>query len=139
MDPNPTCTTRPTVEPERSSSAQEPPYLRQELTWAIGFGYKVITARRTRFVFIATQSIGSNLDNRKLNVHENEIGPAFLRHRYPFLAVEGLDHVEACIGEQIVENTPVVLAILDHQNLLAHAGLACTSTVAGSANAKIEP
>ena len=37
--------------------AQEFPYLRQELTRTIRLRHKVITARRTRFVFISTQSI----------------------------------------------------------------------------------
>ena len=47
--------------PQGNGLAQELPDLRQELTWARGFGYKVITTCRARFVFIATQSVGKEL------------------------------------------------------------------------------
>ena len=67
------------------------------------------------------------VDDRKLNVHENEIRPVLRRHRHPLLAVDGLDQLEAGIGEQIAENAPVVLGVLDDENAFAHAAASARS------------
>ena len=39
------------------------------------------------------------------------------------LAVLGLDHLVAGAGQQIAQDLPVVLLVLDHENALAHARL----------------
>ena len=54
------------------SLAQELPYLRQELTWTVGLGDKVITSSGSRFCLIATQGIRG--DRNDWNVHERWIG-----------------------------------------------------------------
>src|SRR4029077_3505490 len=79
------------------------------------------------------------IDDRKLNIHENEVGSLFRRHGDAFFAVDRLQHFEAGIGEQIVEDTPIVLGILDDQDALAHA--ACLWSVArnGKTMLNVEP
>ena len=77
--------------------------------------------------------------DRKLNVHQDQIGPLLGDGRQRLLAVLGLDHFVVGAGQQIAEDLPVVLLVLDHQNALAHGGLACCSTLIGSVNENVEP
>jgi hypothetical protein len=50
----------------------------------------------------------------------------------PCLAVHGFDHLEIGAREQILQDLPVVLLILDHQDALTHDCPACASTRIGS-------
>ena len=40
---------------------------------------------------------------------------------------------------RIAQDLQIILLVLDYQNALSHAGLACSLTVTGSVNAKVEP
>ena len=62
-----------------------------------------------------------SVDDGKLYVHENKVGPAFRRHCHSFLAVAGLHYLEPRIGQKIIENTSVVLGIFDDENAFTHA------------------
>src|SRR5208337_5172354 len=63
----------------------------------------------------------------------------FRRGRKRLLAIFSLGHLVIVGCQQIAHDLPIVLLVLDHQNSLAHAGLACSLTVTGSVNAKVEP
>jgi hypothetical protein len=105
-------------------------------------GEIAVASRRERLRIVAGQSVGGDgndrnvaqvrigldpsrrliaVDYRQLNVHQNEVGPALGRHRHALLAVDSLQYLETGIGEQIIENAPVVLGILDDEDALGHA------------------
>src|SRR5262249_18013584 len=121
---------------------------------------KIIAARRSRFLFISAQGIRRDrnnwdrakgwvrldaarcfvaIHNRELDVHEDQIWPIFRSSRKRLLAVFGLGHLVIVGRQQIAHDLPIVLLVLDYQNSLAHVSLACSSTVTGSVNAKVEP
>ena len=75
----------------------------------------------------------------KLDVHQDQVGLLLGDRGERLLAVLGLDHLVAGAGQQIAQDLPVVLLVLDHQNALGHACLACRSTVIGSVKEKVEP
>ena len=60
------------------------------------------------------------VDDRKLDVHQDQVGPLLGDGGQRLLAVLGLDHLVAGAGQQIAQDLPVVLLVLDHQNALAH-------------------
>ena len=97
--------------------------LGQNLPRAERFGQIPVASRRPRLGFVAGQRVRGDgddrnmtqirigldpprrliaIDDRKLNVHENEIRPALGRHCDALLAVDRLDQLEAGIGEQIL-------------------------------------
>ena len=77
--------------------------------------------------------------DRKLDVHQDQVGPLRSRRRSSAsCAVLRLDHVVAGAGQQIAQDLPVVLLVLDHENAFAHGCLAC-STLIGSVSENVEP
>ena len=57
--------------------------------------------------------------DRKLDVHQDQVGPLLGDGVERLLAVLGLDHLVAGAGQQIAQDLPVVLLVLDHKNALA--------------------
>src|SRR5262245_57863351 len=55
------------------------------------------------------------------------------------LTVFGLGHLVGGAAEQIAENFPTVLFVLNHKDVPAHDGLACCSTLVGTVNENVEP
>src|SRR5262249_46546834 len=75
----------------------------------------------------------------KLEVHENEIGPLLPGYRHPGLAVRCLDQAIRSTPQQIPDDLPVQLVVLDVQNgLRAHTGVPL-SRRSGIAKKKVEP
>ena len=59
------------------------------------------------------------VEQRQLDVHQDEVGLLPRRRRQRRLAVMRLDHLVAGRAQQIAQDLPVVLVVLDHQNALA--------------------
>src|SRR3984957_7738169 len=151
------CEAGPAIPP---LSGQEFPDLCQQLTRTIRLCDIGVAAGGARFGFIAAQSVRSHDDDRnglklgigldaprrlvaveqrQLNVHENEIGALRLRRGNPRLAVAGFAHGVAGTDQQVAQDQPVVLLILDDENPLAHGRPAWCSTRNGTVNEKVEP
>src|SRR6202035_5883859 len=79
------------------------------------------------------------VEQRQLNVHENEIGAFRLRRGYTCFAVAGFAHGVAGAGEKIAQDLAVVFLILNDENPLAHGRPAWCSTRNGTVNEKVEP
>jgi hypothetical protein len=79
------------------------------------------------------------IEQRKLNIHQDEVRPFGHRGPYTLLAIFGFNYFETRARQKIAQDLQVVLLIFDHQNALCHAGLACPWTVMGSVNANVEP
>src|SRR5437762_13022092 len=54
-------------------------------------------------------------------------------------AVPGFRHLITGTAQEIAEDLPIVLLVLDNKYALAHAASTCRSTITGSVNAKVEP
>src|SRR5262245_47189326 len=76
---------------------------------------------------------------RQLNVHENEVGMLLFRSANAGLAIPGFRHLISGTAQEVAEDLPIVLLVLDYQNALAHAASTCRSTITGSENVKVEP
>src|SRR5262245_20226868 len=79
------------------------------------------------------------VDFRQLNVNEDEIGAALGCDRHPVFPVDRLDHLEAGIGKQIVEDTPIVLAVVNDEDAFAHAADLCSVTRTGTTMLNVLP
>ena len=75
----------------------------------------------------------------ELDVHQDQVGALLLRRRDPFLAGHRLDQLEAGARQEVAQDAPVVLVVLDDQDALAHAHSACRSTRTGTVKRKVEP
>jgi hypothetical protein len=67
----------------------------------------VIDQRRC-FIGLDSAACFIAIDDRHLDVHQDEIGPVLGRRGNAFLAVGRLDHLEAGSGEQVAENASIV-------------------------------
>src|SRR5262249_14379436 len=76
---------------------------------------------------------------RQLDVHQDQVGPLARRHDQRLLAVLGMNDLVAGAGEQVAQDLPVVLLVLDHQNAPAHDRASCCWTVIGSVKKKVDP
>src|SRR5580704_7251994 len=151
------CEAGPAIPP---LSGQEFPDLCQQLPRTIRLRDIGVAAGVTRFGLIAAQRVRSHDDDRdgfeigigfdaprrlvaveqrQLDVHENEIGAFRLRRDDPRLAVAGFAHGIAGAAEKIAQDLAIVLLILDHENPLAHDFPAWCSTRNGTVNEKVEP
>src|SRR5438034_7255832 len=79
------------------------------------------------------------VDDRKLDVHEDEVRMLIHCHGHAGHAVHRLDDVVSGGGEQIAEDLAVVLGIFDHKNALFHAASFCCSARIGTTIRKVEP
>src|SRR6266516_5563119 len=65
---------------------------------------------------------------RQLNIHENEVRPVGGCCGKPGLTVLSFYDLEIGTCEQVPQDLPIVLLVLDHKDALAHDGPACAST-----------
>src|SRR5665213_1294394 len=142
------------------SRRQEFADLGKKLARAVGLRDIGVAAGRTRLRFVARQRIGGDDDHRdrlqcrigldppsrlvaveqrQLNIHQDEVGLVQRRGGQRCLAVMRLDHLVAGGTQEIAQDLPVVLMVLDHQNALAHALPTCCSTVTGIVKENTEP
>ena len=121
---------------DRSRSGQIFANFGKERTRAVGLCDVSIAACCTGLVLVAAQRIGGDDDNRdfgkfrigleaarrfvavhdrKLDVHQNQVGFAFRRLHERLLAVLGFDHLVAGIGQEIAQYPAVVFLIFDYK------------------------
>src|SRR3954471_781550 len=87
------------------------------------------------------------VDRRQLDIHQNEVGLFALGGGDALQAVHRLDHLVAGARQQVADDLPIVLGVLDHQNALAHAApisspassSATSSTRIGRLTRKVAP
>ena len=81
-------------------------------------------------------SVGSALmrrvaiHDRKLEIHQYQVRPLLCRSCQCLLAVLRLHYFVVRAREEVAQNSPIILLVLDDENSPAHAGLACCSTEA---------
>ena len=61
------------------------------------------------------------VETRKLDVHENEIGPLGKGFRHSVPAIGGLRNIVTRSGKKIAQNTPQVFLVFHDKNALGHA------------------
>src|SRR6516162_5181729 len=76
---------------------------------------------------------------RQLDVHENKVGMLLFRSANTGLAIPGFRHLISGTAQEVAENLPIILLVLDYQNSFAHAASTCRSTMTGSVKVNIEP
>ena len=79
------------------------------------------------------------VDERKLDVHQDQVGSLRSRHRERLLAVVGFNHQKASACEQVAKDLPIVLLILNDEYRLVHYRAACHSIRAGAVNENVAP
>src|SRR5215813_11986153 len=147
--------------------AYRPPSLRQELfdlceqlTRAVRLRHVGIAAGIARFALIAGQGIGGHDDDRyrlerrigldaprrlvavhdgQLDVHQDQVRPAFCDCRERLLAVLRLGQLVTGVAEKVAQNLPVIRLVLDHKDVFAHGCATCCWTLVGSVNVKVDP
>ena len=72
------------------------------------------------------------VEHGQLDVHEDQIRPLGLGQPHARLAVHGLDQLVAGAHQQITDDPPVVLLILDDEDALGHAASSRSPTRSGS-------
>src|SRR5215469_18737461 len=133
----------------------------QQLAWTERFRHIVITTSRSRLLLFTTERIrgdrddrdrsqrwvgldfasgGVAVDDRQLDVHQNQIGPLLCDSLQRLLPVFGLGDLIIGRGQHIADDLAIIRLVLHHQNAFGHAaGSTCRSTATGSLNAKVEP
>src|SRR6516162_8088255 len=76
---------------------------------------------------------------RQLDVNENTVGMLLFRSANAGLAIPGFRHLISGPVQEIAEDLPIVLLILDHKYALAHALPACCSTRKVTVKKNVEP
>src|SRR5262249_37026663 len=124
-------------------------YFREQRARAVRLGDVSIAARPARLLLVAAQRIGGDHNNRdvheiwisleatgrlvainqrQLDIHENEVWPLAGGKLDRLLPVLGFDHFESSVCKKIAEDLAIVLLILDNQNAFLHVCPACCST-----------
>src|SRR4029077_6554624 len=67
------------------------------------------------------------VDNRKLDIHQDQVRVLALRHRHPFGTVHRLDQLVTHTRQQIADDLAIVLGVLDDQDALAHSAASIIS------------
>src|SRR5215469_9339372 len=132
----------------------------QELARAEGLRHVVVAPGEPRLLLVTTQRVGRDHDDgdrleigigldtprrlvaveqRQLDIHEDQVGAARLRGCHRVLAVLGFDQVEAGPGEQIMQDPSVVLLVLDHENALLHVPSVSAVALTGRLTENVAP
>src|SRR4029077_9471080 len=69
------------------------------------------------------------VDNRKLDIHQDQVRVLALRHRHPFGTVHRLDQLVTHTRQQIADDLAIVLGVLDDQDALAHSVASIKNTL----------
>src|SRR3954447_6279186 len=75
----------------------------------------------------------------QLDVHQDQVGAVASGEADTLGAGDRLDQLVAGAGQQVAQDAPVVLLVLDHQDLLAHAGALLAGWWTGSVNRNVDP
>src|SRR5262249_11514461 len=78
------------------------------------------------------------VEDRQLDVHQDEVGLVLLRHGDALLAVDRLDQLVADAGQQVAHDLPVVLGVLDDKDAFHAASFAATALI-GTTMVKVDP
>src|SRR5215510_3429863 len=134
--------------------------LGQQRARTIWFGDVGIAPRRSCLAFIAAQSIGRDRDDwncaqrrvgldaarylvaveqRQLDVHQDQVRPFPSCNSQRFLPIFGFDDLVPGVRQQIPENPPIVLLILDYQDAFAHDGPSSRCTLTGRVKKNVDP
>src|SRR5215471_11065158 len=134
--------------------------LGQELARAEGLRHVVVAAGEPRLLLVTAQRIGRDHDDgdrleigigldtprrlvaveqRQLDIHEDQVGAARLRGCHRVLAVLGFDQVEARPGEEIMQDLSGVLLVFDHENAFLHVRSISAKALTGRLTEKVEP
>src|SRR5215471_8474873 len=132
----------------------------QQLAWTERFRHIVITTSRSRLLLFTTERIRGDrddrdrsqrwvgldfasgcvaVDDRQLDVHQNQIGPLLCDSLQRLLPVFGLGDLIIGRGQHIADDLTIIRLVLHHQNALAHVGSTCRSTMTGSVKVNVEP
>ena len=68
------------------------------------------------------------VEHGQLDVHEDQVRPLGLGEAHAGLAVGRLDQLVAGARQQIADDPPVVLLVLDDEDALGHAATSCSAT-----------
>jgi hypothetical protein len=118
------------------------PDLCQKLARAVGLGYVAIAAGCPRLLLVAAQRIGCDdndrdrtqlwiglnapccliaVENRKLNIHQDDIRSSCLCNSNALFAISRFDHLEAGTTQKVAQDLHVIRLIFHNQNALCHA------------------
>ena len=78
---------------------------------------------------------GVSVDDRQLDIHQDQIGPLFCYRLQSLLAVFRLGDLIIGGSQHIAYDLAIIRLVLDHEDALAHA----ISTITGRVNANVEP
>src|SRR5262249_28877132 len=79
------------------------------------------------------------IDHRKVDVHQDQIGPLLLCQLDALLPVRGLDQLIAGGAQKVAQDGAVVLLVFDDKDALAHAAPLRSSVLTGNSTWKVEP
>src|SRR5262245_46715272 len=140
--------------------AEHAAYSAQELQRAIGFGDVVVAAGGARFLLIPLHGKGADgndgclcqarirfdlpgglvaVEDRELDVHENEIRARRFGCANPLLSVGSLHDRIAGTAEEVAQDAAQVVLVLDYKDTLAHAMSLGFSAKIGSSIWKVAP
>src|SRR5262245_59476507 len=132
----------------------------EDRTRAVGLGDIGIAARRACLALVAAQGVGRDHDDRngaqrrigldaarrlvaveqrQLDVHEDQVRPLRRRYLHRLFAVLGLDDLVSGIVPAIVQHASIVLLILGLQDARAHDHPCCAAACTGSVKMKRDP
>ena len=79
------------------------------------------------------------VEHGQLDVHQDQVGPLARGEPHARRAVGGLDQLVAGARQQIADDAPIVLLVLDDEDALGHAACSRAPTCSGSVKVNVEP
>src|SRR3954469_18559503 len=134
--------------------------LGEQLARAEGLRHITIAAGSLRLRLVAGEGVGGHRDDRdvperrigldparrlvavehgKLDVHQDQVRLVLARHGEAGGAVMRLQELVADAVDEVADDLPVVLGVLDHQDTLRHAASICSAALTGTAIRNVEP
>src|SRR5829696_5640523 len=134
--------------------------LGEELARAEGLGDIAVAACSLRLRLVAGEGVGGDRDDRdvlqrrigldppgglvavehrELDVHQDQVRLVLDRHGEAGGAVMRLQELVADAVDEVADDLPVVLGVLDHQDTLRHAASICSAALTGTAIRNVEP
>src|SRR5262249_42753743 len=134
--------------------------LSEQLARTERLGDVTVAAGRTRLGLISAQGVGGDgddgsatqgrialdaarrlvaVDHRKVDVHQDQIGPFLLCQLDALLPVRGLDQLIAGAAQKVTQDGAVVLLVFDNKDASGHAAPLRCSTLTGNSTWKVEP
>src|SRR5271154_2646182 len=135
--------------------------LGEQLARAERLGDITVASRRARLSLVAGERVGGHrddrhcsqfgdranapscfvtVDDRQLDIHQNQVGLLALRQRYALGAVHRLDQLVTDARQKIADDLAIILGVLDNQDALGHAASSSAgSTWTGNTTRKVDP